>query len=170
MIQEGDPAPDFRLVGLDSNEAGLYRLSDEIQERPVLLSFQSVPTRSPADRVLEPLQWFQLIDELAVFVVSNGQFSTYRESALGKSIPVPLLVDTDESVANRYDVRYNGHESPSSNVALYLIDQSQRVQYAVSANDFSQRKAIDYRDVWRDVRQYYPTKWEHRRSGMVEYA
>lgn len=170
MITEGDTAPDFRLVGIDSNEAGLYRLSDEIEERPVLLSFQSVPARSIHDRVMEPLQWFQLIDDLAVFVVSNGNYNTHRESVEEGDVPVPLLIDTDESVAEQYGIRYDAHETSNANVAVYLVDRSRTIQYAVTVNDLPPEKSIEYGDVWRVVRQYYPTTWEHQGLGIVEYV
>ena len=98
----GDIAPDFELEGTE----GTFSLSEQRGRRVVLLfypgDFTPVCTRqfcSYADRADD-------IAELDAVVVgiSAQDLESHEEFAAAHGIPVPLLADTDKTVARAYGV------------------------------------------------------------------
>jgi peroxiredoxin Q/BCP len=98
----GERAPDFELDGTD----GPFKLSDHLGERVVLLFYPGDNTPvctkqfcSYADRADE------MYDLRATVIgISSQDVESHREFQAKHSVPVPLLADTDRSVAKAYGV------------------------------------------------------------------
>jgi thioredoxin-dependent peroxiredoxin len=98
----GERAPDFELDGTD----GPFRLSEHRGERVVLLFYPGDNTPvctkqfcSYADRADEMRDL-----PATVIGISAQDVSSHQEFQAKHSIPVPLIADTDRSVAKAYGV------------------------------------------------------------------
>jgi peroxiredoxin Q/BCP len=96
----GDRAPDFELEGTD----GPFRLSDHRGERVVLLFYPGdntpVCTKQFCSYAARPDDMRDL--PATVVGISAQGLESHQEFQSKHSIPVPLLADTDRSVAKSY--------------------------------------------------------------------
>ena len=98
----GQQAPDFELEGTD----GPFRLSEHRGERVVLLFYPGdntpVCTKQFCSYAERPDD-MSALDATVVGVSAQG-IESHRDFQAAHSIPVPLLADTDKSVAKAYGV------------------------------------------------------------------
>jgi thioredoxin-dependent peroxiredoxin len=101
-LKEGDPAPDFELEGTD----GTFKLSDHRGERVVLLFYPGDNTPVCTKQFCSYADRADDMNSLPATVVGiSGQDVDSHNAFQSKhSIPVPLLADTDKSVAKAYGV------------------------------------------------------------------
>jgi peroxiredoxin Q/BCP len=101
-LKEGDPAPDFELEGTD----GTFKLSDHRGERVVLLFYPGDNTPVCTKQFCSYAERADDMNSLPATVVGiSGQDVDSHTAFQSKhSIPVPLLADTDKSVAKTYGV------------------------------------------------------------------
>jgi thioredoxin-dependent peroxiredoxin len=98
----GERAPDFELEGTD----GPFRLSEHLGERVVLIFY---PGDNTPVCTRQFCSYAARSDDMAdlpatVVGVSSQDVESHREFQAEHAIPVPLLADTDRSVAKAYGV------------------------------------------------------------------
>jgi len=98
----GEPAPDFELDGTN----GRFRLSEHRGERVVLLFYPGDETPVCTKQFCS---YAEREDELAaldatVVGISAQDVASHRSFQRAHGIPVPLLADTDRTVAEAYGV------------------------------------------------------------------
>jgi peroxiredoxin Q/BCP len=122
--QVGDPAPDFTLEGTD----GTFRLSDHRGERVVLLFY-------PGDETPVCTRQFcsyrDRADDMAgldavVVGISHQDLDSHRAFSDHHGLTVPLLADTDRTVAQAYGV---GAMIIGTRRAAFVIDEDGVVRY-----------------------------------------
>jgi thioredoxin-dependent peroxiredoxin len=120
----GDPAPDFTLEGTD----GTFRLSDHRGERVVLLFY-------PGDETPVCTRQFcsyrDRADDMAgldavVVGISHQDLDSHRAFSEHHGLTVPLLADTDRTVAQAYGV---GAMIIGTRRAAFVIDEDGVVRY-----------------------------------------
>ena len=96
----GRRAPDFELEGTD----GPFKLSDHLGERVVLLFYPGDNTPVCTKQFCSYAERVDDMHDLPATVVgiSSQDLESHQEFHDKHSIPVPLLADTDESVAKAY--------------------------------------------------------------------
>ena len=98
----GQRAPDFELEGTD----GPFRLAEHLGERVVLLFY---PGDNTPVCTKQFCSYAERVDDMhdlqaTVIGISSQGMESHREFQAKHSIPVPLLADTDRSVAKAYGV------------------------------------------------------------------
>ena len=98
----GDLAPDFELAGTE----GSFRLSDHRGRRVVLLFYPGDFTPVCTRQFCSYAEQAEDLGELDAVVVgiSAQDLDSHAVFAAAHGIPVPLLADTDKSVARAYGV------------------------------------------------------------------
>ena len=98
----GRRAPDFELEGTD----GPFRLAEHLGERVVLLFYPGDNTPVCTKQFCSYAERADDMHELQATVIgiSSQGMESHREFQAKHSIPVPLLADTDRSVAKAYGV------------------------------------------------------------------
>ena len=101
--QVGEQAPDFELPGTE----GTFRLSDHRGERVVLLFYPGDFTPVCTAQFCSYRDRAEDFSALGATVVgiSAQDLATHERFIAENSLTVPLLADTEQSVAEAYDVR-----------------------------------------------------------------
>jgi peroxiredoxin len=142
MLDRGDDAPDFELRGTDGTDIRDYRLSDHLDDGPVVLAFYPQdfsPTCTEELCTLHEGDYFAFVPGVDIFGISTDGVYSHQEFADKHGIGFPLLSDGDGVVAEQYDARYaDTHELFGMRVvkrSLYLIDEDATVRYAWQSED-----------------------------------
>jgi peroxiredoxin Q/BCP len=133
----GDPAPDFELEGTD----GAFKLSDHRGERVVLLFYPGDNTPVCTKQFCSYAERSDDMHELPATVIgiSSQDVDSHKEFQSKHSIPVPLLADTDKSVAKAY-----GASAPmvGTRRAVIVVDED-----GIIRHHFVHRLGLDYQTV-----------------------
>lgn len=138
MIEVGETAPDFQLLGTDGTDIRSYRLSDYTVEGPVLLRFYPGDFSAVCgDKLCEfrDTDWLTVNPEVTVFGISTDTIPAHQAFCAELDLNFPLLSDNNGAVAKRYDVDVReiaGHQIDGALHALYIVDDRQQIQYAWS--------------------------------------
>lgn len=162
MIREGDRAPDFKLPGttrdLDDEDITQHRLSDALEDGPVVVSFYLFdfhPACTEHMCALHDLAWLDLDDDVTVFGVSTDKSFSHRAFADRENLEVRLLSDSDGSVAEEYGVLYdefNGHKRVTKR-SVFVVDTDHTVRYAWLTEDPQTQPDLNaVRETLADVR------------------
>jgi peroxiredoxin Q/BCP len=120
----GDRAPDFELEGTD----GPFRLSDHRGERVVLLFYPGDGTPVCTKQFCSYADRADDMRDLPATVIgiSSQGVESHQEFQQEHSIPVPLLADSDRSVAKAYGV-----SAPlvGTRRAVIIVDEEGVVRY-----------------------------------------
>jgi peroxiredoxin len=145
MLQPGDEAPDFELSGSSGDDPGPYRLSDHLDDGPVVLAFYPQdfsPVCTEELCTLHEGDFFQFVPGVDLFGISTDGVYSHKEFANKHGFDFPLLSDHDGEVASSYGVRYEeGLEFGGADVgrvtkrSLFVVDTDRRVRYAWSTED-----------------------------------
>lgn len=123
-VKQGDRAPDFELEGTD----GTFRLSDHRGTRVVLLFYPGDFTPTCTKQFCSYAERSEEFDELDAVVVgiSAQDVNRHAEFKAMHGIPVPLLADTDKSVAKAYGV-----SAPilGTRRAVIVVDEEGRIAH-----------------------------------------
>lgn len=137
----GDRAPDFRLPAAGGDpDIERRRLRAELADGPVLLNFYLFDfhphcTEHVCD--LHDLAWFDLAESVTPLGVSTDTTYSHRAFAADAGVDVPLLADSDGTVAEAYGVleaEVDGHRRVAGR-SVFVIDQDRVVRYAWRADD-----------------------------------
>lgn len=133
----GDRAPDFELEGTD----GPFKLSDHLGERVVLLFYPGDNTPVCTKQFCSYAERADDMNDLPATVVgiSSQGVDSHQEFQAKHSIPVPLLADTDKSVAKAY-----GASAPmvGTRRAVIVIDED-----GIIRHHFVHRLGLDFQTV-----------------------
>jgi peroxiredoxin Q/BCP len=120
----GERAPDFELEGTD----GQFRLADHRGERVVLLFYPGDNTPVCTKQFCSYAERPDEMRDLGATVVgiSSQEVESHEEFQDKHSIPVPLLADTDRSVAKAYGV-----SAPliGTRRAVVIVDEEGIIRY-----------------------------------------
>jgi thioredoxin-dependent peroxiredoxin len=120
----GEPAPDFELDGTD----GRFRLSEHRGERVVMLFYPGDETPVCTKQFCS---YAEREDELSaldatVVGISAQDVDSHRSFQDAHDIPVPLLADTDRTVAEAYGV---ARRLLGTQRAVFIVDEAGIVSY-----------------------------------------
>ena len=151
MLTDGDTAPGFSLPGVPADRSeGIeqYDLGELRKAGPVLLNFYLFDFNTACtDHVcsIHDLAWFDLDASLSVVGISTDSGFSHRAFASAEGIDVPLLSDSDGSVAAAYGVLYDefrGHREVAKR-AVFLIRPDGTVAYAWHTDDPGEQPDFD---------------------------
>jgi peroxiredoxin len=154
MVEVGEKAPDFTLQGVDDFLIDSFTLSDHLDsDEFVVLNFY-VYDFSPVCTTqlceLSNLDVFEMVDGVTTWGIAPDGPYAHKEFIDEYDIPVPLLCDTAQRVAQAYDVLYDekdGFERVPER-SLFLIDGDRRVRVRwVAADNHQEWTNAPYRKV-----------------------
>jgi peroxiredoxin Q/BCP len=123
-LSVGDPAPDFELDGTE----GRFRLSEHRGERVVLLFYPGDFTPVCTKQFCSYAERAEDMSSLDATVVgiSAQDVDSHSKFVTDNGIPVPLLADTDKTVAKQY-----GASVPvvGTRRAVVIVDERGKVAY-----------------------------------------
>jgi peroxiredoxin Q/BCP len=136
-VKVGDRAPDFELEGTD----GTFRLSDHRGERVVLLFYPGDNTPVCTKQFCSYAERADDMRDLPATVVgiSAQDVDSHTAFQAKHSIPVPLLADTDKSVAKAYGVSMPVR---GTRRAVIVIDED-----GIIRHHFVHRLGLDFQTV-----------------------
>jgi len=144
MLSEGTTASDFEIPGVHADggdEAiGTYRLSDRLDDGPVLLNFYLFdfhPECTTHLCDLHDIGWFTFDTDVSVLGISTDRTFSHRAFAEDQDLGFPLLSDSDGAVAESYGVLYDefrGHKRIAKR-SVFVVDTDRRIRYAWAADD-----------------------------------
>lgn len=138
MLEPGDPAPAFQLLGTDGRTVRSYRLGDYTADGPVILRFYPGDFSAVCgDKLCEfrDTDWLTVNPDVTVFGLSTDTIPAHQAFIAELDLNFPLLSDNNASVAKRYGVcveEIAGHRVDGARHALYIVDTDQRIRYAWS--------------------------------------
>ncbi len=146
MLETGDVAPEFSLPGTRprtdtaGKQPARYSLTEGLADGPLLLTFylfdfHPACTEHVCD--LHELPWFDLEEGLAVYGVSTDRVFSHEAFAEGEGLRVPLLSDSDGSVAEAYGVLYDEFQEHKriAKRSVFLVDEDRQISYAWSTEE-----------------------------------
>jgi peroxiredoxin len=142
MVSEGDHAPDFELLGTDGEEITEYKLTDHLEDGPVVLAFYPQdfsPVCTEELCTLHEGDFFAFAPGVDIFGISNDGIYSHREFIDKHGLGFPLLSDSETAVADAYGARYDEPVVEMGNSmtkrSLFMIDEEQTVRYAWITDD-----------------------------------
>lgn len=140
MLDVGDSAPSFSLVGTDGTEVGTYGLAEFVTDGPALLAFFPFafsPACTEEICSLRDVEWFSIVDGFSVVGISTDGPFALRAFASEHHVDFPLLSDGDGAVAEAYGVRADEIEGVGNRAArsTFLVDESGTVRHATRTGD-----------------------------------
>ena len=141
MLKEGDTAPDFSLTGVRDGEKHDYSLSEATNDgNYVVLFFYPAdfsPVCTPEMCSIRDSEFFELTPNVLPWGISGDTTYAHKAFAEQYGLNFPLLSDTDRSVAQSYEVRYEeweGHRSIPKR-GVFLVDPQRRLRYVWTSDD-----------------------------------
>ena len=145
MLEPGEEAPDFELSGSAGGEPRTYRLSDHLDDGPVVLAFYPQdfsPVCTEELCTLHEGDFFQFVPGVDLFGISTDGVFSHKEFANKHGFDFPLLSDHDGETAEAYGIRYEtafSHEGTDWGQvvkrSLFVVDGDGLVRYAWSTED-----------------------------------
>lgn len=138
MLEVGETAPDFQLLGTDGGNVRSYRLSDYTADGPVLLRFYPGDFSAVCgDKLCEfrDMEWLTVNPDVTVFGVSTDTIPAHQAFVAELDLNFPLLSDNNGTVSKQYGVcleEVAGHRIDGALHAVYIVDPDRQVQYAWS--------------------------------------
>lgn len=139
-LPKGTKAPDFTLVTKGAEGPELFKLSDKIGEKNIVLLF--VPMAFTGGCTTELCSVTNELDEYAaldatVLGISGDNPFAQAEWAAKENIKLPLLADYEHTVTKAYDVAYDTF-LPEANLIMggvpkrsaFVIDKAGIIQYS----------------------------------------
>jgi peroxiredoxin len=140
MVDVGDKAPDFTLVGWHNGETQEYTLSDYTATGAVILGvyvFDFSPVCTAQMCQTGDMNWYQYKKDLSLFGLSRDGPYSHEKFSQQEGIEYPLLSDVSGEVLDAYDLlipEVDGiREVPRR--ALLLIDSERTIRYFWRAAD-----------------------------------
>lgn len=139
MLGEGDPAPDFDLLGPTDEGFATYRLSAAADAGPVVLAFYEfdfAPTPAETLRALRDVDWPSVAERASVFGISGDGPYAHRRFAADLELGFPLLVDRVGDVAELYGVLDDSRDGIQRvpRRSVFVVDGACTVRYAWRAD------------------------------------
>jgi peroxiredoxin len=141
MLEIGDTVPDFTLSGILEGEKQDFCLSDETSAgNHVVLFFYPAdfsPVCTPEMCAIRDSSFFEFTPNVSPWGISGDTTYAHKAFAEQYDLDFPLLADTDRSVAESYNVRYDTWEAQASihKRGVFLIDPQRRLRYIWTNED-----------------------------------
>ena len=141
MLEVGDTAPDFTLRGVRDGENQSYSLSDETGDgNHVVLFFYPAdfsPVCTPEMCAIRDSVFFEFTPNVSPWGISSDTTYAHKAFAQQYDLNFPLLSDTDCSVAESYNVRYEEWEGQPNipKRGVFLVDPQRRLRYIWTSDD-----------------------------------
>jgi peroxiredoxin len=145
MLQNGDEAPDFALSGSNGGPPTTYRLSDHLDDGPVVLAFYPQdfsPVCTEELCTLHEGDFLEFVPGVDLFGISTDGVYSHKEFAAKHGFGFPLLSDTQGDIAEAYDIRYDEAVSYEGadlgrvvKRSMFVIDTDRTIRYAWSVED-----------------------------------
>ena len=148
MLEEGDRAPDFELVGVEEGEVRTFSLAEAADEGRVVLAFYPAdfsPDCAEEMCSLRDVDLLTLYDDLTLYGLSTDSVYSHRAFAEEYRLQFPLLVDSLGDVAESYGVLHEeieGHRRLAKR-SLFVVDADRRVRYAWATDDPARLPDVD---------------------------
>jgi peroxiredoxin len=141
MVEVGDVAPDFDLVGVTDGIKNSYCLSEATDAGYYLLlvfypaDFSPVCTAEMC--AIRDSEFFLFTENVKVWGISGDSVYAHQAFEEEFGLNFPLLADTDNSVAARYSTRYDEWEGQReiTKRAVFVVDPERRIRYAWGTDD-----------------------------------
>jgi peroxiredoxin len=107
MLPEGTPAPSFELPALVDGERRRLSLSEYVGDDVVILAFYPADFNPACDDEscdLDELDLFTMQKDVTILGISPDSVYSHRIFAREYDLKIPLLSDTDGSVAEKYNI------------------------------------------------------------------
>jgi len=146
MVDTGDQAPDFELMGADGDEIRTYTLDEAVADGPVVLAFYPQdfsPVCTEELCTLHEGDYFSFVPGVDIFGISVDGIYSHEEFVTKHGLGFPLLADGDGHVSEAYGVRYEEpHERFGTRVtkrSLFIVDEDRTVRYAWVTDDVTEQ-------------------------------
>lgn len=147
MIAVNDKAPDFSLEGDDGK---LYRLSEHLGERVLLVFYPGDNTPVCTRQLCEYRDGIESFADLGVSVVgiSSDDLESHRDFRSKHDLPFVLLSDQDLDVAKLYGCK----GALGMKRAVFLVDEKGFIRYAhIEALALFRRRAEELLEAIREL-------------------
>jgi len=147
MIAVNDKAPDFSLEGDDGK---LYRLSEHLGERVLLVFYPGDNTPVCTRQLCEYRDGIESFADLGVSVVgiSSDDLESHRDFRSKHDLPFVLLSDQDLDVAKQYGCK----GALGMKRAVFLVDEKGLIRYAhIEALALFRRRAEELLEAIREL-------------------
>ena len=147
MIAVNDKAPDFSLEGDDGK---LYRLSEHLGERVLLVFYPGDNTPVCTRQLCEYRDGIEAFADLGVSVVgiSSDDLESHRDFRSKHDLPFVLLSDQDLDVAKQYGCK----GALGMKRAVFLVDEKGLTRYAhIEALALFRRRAEELLEAIREL-------------------
>jgi len=147
MIAVNDKAPDFSLEGDDGK---LYRLSEHLGERVLLVFYPGDNTPVCTRQLCEYRDGIESFADLGVSVVgiSSDDLESHRDFRSKHDLPFVLLSDQDLDVAKQYGCK----GALGMKRAVFLVDEKGLTRYAhIEALALFRRRAEELLEAIREL-------------------
>jgi peroxiredoxin len=147
VLSEGEPAPRFELPALVDGERRRVSLEEYLYEDVVILAFYPADFNPACDEEscdLDELDLFTMQKDVTILGISPDSVYSHRAFAERYDLKVPLLSDTDGSVAEQYDI------SLADDIGQHLLERAVAVvnhdgeiQYAWSTEEMTKLPRVE---------------------------
>lgn len=133
MLEVGDTAPDFQLLGTDVRS---YRLSEFTADGPVILRFYPGDFSAICgDKLCEfrDIDWLTVNPDVTVFEISTDTIPAHQAFIGELDLNFPLLSDNNGTVSKRYGVcvqEIAGHRVDGAAHTVFIVDADRQIQFA----------------------------------------
>lgn len=138
MIDEGEPAPLFSLPTVRDGEVEQVAAEDFFGEEIVILAFYPGdfnPACEGSETGLDELDLFTMQKDVTVLAISGDSVHSHKAFAEEYGLQMPLLSDSDGSVASAYGVAVEDDDAGYlTQRSVVVVDHTETVQYAWSSD------------------------------------
>lgn len=147
MLSEGEPAPRFELPALVDGERRRMALTEYLYEEVVILAFYPADFNPACDEEscdLDELDLFTMQKDVTILGISPDSVHSHRAFAEKYDLNVPLLADTDGSVAEKYDISLtDGIGQQLVERAVAVVNHDGEIQYAWSTEEMTELPRVE---------------------------
>jgi peroxiredoxin len=132
MIEPGEHAPSFTLPAVRDGEIVDLDLDSVLGSEVVILAFYPGdfnPACSGTETGLDELDLFTMQKDVQVLAISGDSVYSHRAFAEQYGLRMPLLSDTDGTVAEAYGVSADDGAGHLATRAVVVVDHAETVQY-----------------------------------------
>jgi peroxiredoxin len=147
VLSEGTQAPQFELPALVDGERRRVALDEYIGDDVVILAFYPADFNPACDAEscdLDELDLFTMQKDVTILGISPDSVYSHRAFAQQYDLKVPLLADTDGTVAAKYDIAIEddiGQQLLERAVAV--VDHDGEIAYAWSTDDMRRLPRVE---------------------------
>ncbi len=137
MIEEGERAPSFELLGVKDGEIEQVSAEEFFGKEIVVLAFYPGdfnPACSKTETGLDELDLFTMQKDVTVLAISGDSVYSHRAFAQKYSLNMALLSDTDGSIAAAYGVAVEDSVGYLTRRAVIVVDHTETVVFTWSTD------------------------------------